>query len=130
MAKKKETMREAFERQTKIYRSGDPLEVADVISKEGSNFYRPAAVSHPELEKQCLEDALTTYAKLTGRYKQLKENTTRLKPGELDEKTAPHSSFVNYDHSLEKNRWKGNSRSSSTGEDGIEMGDLTSEDVL
>lgn len=51
--------------------------------------------------------------------------STKLKTGELDQKTNVHKNFKNYDHSLEIDRW-----SLIAGDSGIvEMGNLTSEDV-
>ena len=49
---------------------------------------------------------------------------TRLKTGELDNKTEVHKNFKNYDHSLEIDRWK------AVGGfiDPIEMGDMGSDE--
>jgi hypothetical protein len=48
---------------------------------------------------------------------------TQIKDGELDQKTIPHDHFKDYDHSLEK------VRINFKRDQGIEFGDLGSEDV-
>ena len=50
---------------------------------------------------------------------------TKITPNSLNDKAQPHPNFKNYDHSLEKIRGKFNGQ-----DDLIEMGNLTSKDVL
>ena len=48
---------------------------------------------------------------------------TRIYPEDISQKTDPHSQMKDYDHSLEKSRWKDLGGQGGSG-DGIEMGDV------
>jgi hypothetical protein len=48
---------------------------------------------------------------------------TRISPEDISQKTDPHSQMKDYDHSLEKSRWKDLGGQGGSG-DGIEMGDV------
>jgi hypothetical protein len=54
---------------------------------------------------------------------------TEIKDSYINETTTVHPNFKNYDHSLEKVRVRFKLIEDG-GEDGIEMGDLTSRDIL
>lgn len=82
-----------------------------------------------DLKDMMLKTSLEKQAIVNEAYYKLRQSLHTFSEEELSEKTVPHPLMAKYDHSLEMNRWKGNSKESGEGGD-IEMGDLTSEDVL
>ena len=119
MQNKKETMLEAFCRQHNIV----PGSQDQTYEAEMKSILNDKALGLANLERALRENPFGRSADLRAAGLSV---PTQLKDGDIDQKSVSHSNMSKYDHSLEMNRWKGN----SLGEDeDIIMGDLTSEDI-
>ena len=77
------------------------------------------------MKEYMISDAYAKQAKVKEAWNKLRATMGQL-PAEMTvDNTTSHPLMAKYDHSLEMNRWKGNSIDDGS----IEMGDLTSEDV-
>jgi tRNA A22 N-methylase len=132
---KKETMLEAFLRQSKLTYEPEKHkfetsyhfdEKGKLIKKETTTDIEDADKSHQRsiVGDLMMKDARDRLAKSQAEFDKWKSKHSQLNPEDLKTGIDVHKNFRNYDHSLEINRWKGEG-----GADSIEMGDMGSNDV-
>jgi hypothetical protein len=130
---KKETMMEAFLRQSNIDPNNaynrTPERTKDIVySKDGNFVRREERDNDPKIGDHMLAAARASLDKAGAAFEEKKKSMTRIRPGSLDETPVEHPYFAKYNHSLEVDRWsliggKGG------GSGDIEMGNMTSEDM-